>query len=277
MGRLFVFSDKIPKISCVMVTCGRIDRVSHAIRSWCKQTYPKRELIILSQGGAEVNRHIDEMIKFQVGEIHFVEAPARLSLGAMRNASIELSTGDVICQWDDDDLYSSKRLMTQYKAMLAEDAIASLYTQFLKFFEPTRKLYWTDWSEEHNYSHRFLCGSIMFYKRLHHECGNLLYPEHGLQSDVEEDLHALEKILSKGRIAGVDQGEQYVYCYHGQNTYDLAHHELGIDTSWKKTLKAKGELLAKKPMLENVFKEMRMSGPIEVMAENELAFTYLND
>jgi glycosyltransferase involved in cell wall biosynthesis len=255
-----------------MVTKGRPERVLKSLEGFSRQSYPNKEIIILSQGCGDANWEIYK-ISTHFDNVQFFEAPKHLSLGAMRNASIELTTGDIICQWDDDDLYDSKRLITQYKAMLSEDAQVSLYTQFLKFFEHTREMYWVDWSQEHNFSHRFLCGTIMFYKRLHHEYRNMLYPEHGLQSDVEEDLHVLEKFLAKGKIAGVSAGHQYIYVYHGENTYDLAHHELGIDTSWKKTLKTKDELLAQKSLLENTFKQVGITGSVNMMSQDESVFT----
>ena len=252
-----------------MATKGRVDKVARSIRCYAKQRYPNKELIILSQGTPEENAKISEMS-------HLIEAPITLSLGAMRNALIELSTGELICQWDDDDLYDSERLMTQYKAIRSEDAIASLYTQFIKYFETTGDMYWIDWSQEHNYSHRFLCGSIMFFKHLFYEHNNLLYPEIGLQSDVEEDLNILEKLMIKGKIAGVSQGYQYIYSYHGGNTYNLAHHELGIDTSWKKVLKSAAELRKEQDFLTN---NLQQYGDLSFRFRNqeEVAFTSSRD
>lgn len=251
-----MFVESLPKVSCLMATKGRVDRVASSVQCYVRQRYPNRELIILSQGTPEQNSEIKQILD---ESITLVEAPATLSLGAMRNALLELSTGQLMCQWDDDDLYDSERLMTQYKAIKSEDAVASLYTQFIKYFEPTGDMYWVDWSQEHNYSHRFLCGSIMFFKHLFYEFRNLLYPESGSQSIVEEDLNVLEKLMAKGRIAGVSQGHQYIYVYHGNNTYNLAHHELGIDTSWKKQLKTASELRAEQAFLTNSFKQYGLS------------------
>jgi glycosyltransferase involved in cell wall biosynthesis len=278
--------DSVPKISCVMVTKGRQQMVERAMRCWAAQNYPNKELIVLSQSDWQLNHHVWKLsVAFseQVDGIQFVEAPKDLSLGAMRNASIELATGDIICQWDDDDVYHPRRLMTQYQAIRSEDAIASMYTSFIKCFdvhgEPA-KAYWTDWSQEHEYSHRFLCGSIMFFKYLFHEQKNLLYPETGDQCQVEEDLNVVEQLMIRGKIAGVGQGHQYVYVYHGDNTYDREHHDLGIDTSWKKTLRSSEEILKGRKEIEETFSEYQLCSwrePSEVRfldADEKLAFTH---
>jgi glycosyltransferase involved in cell wall biosynthesis len=221
----------LPKMSCVMVTNGRHELVKKSIRCYMQQTYLNKNMVVLSQGSVEQNAVIEHYLK-SLGrpDIFFMTAPRDICFGMMRNTSVEIATGDIICQWDDDDLYHPDRLMTQYKALRADSRnIASLYCDFLKYYMTAGELYWCDWTGESVPLHRLLCGSVMFYKRAF-GMFNVFYPQAGEQCHVEEDLNVLRKLQTKGTIVPVQAGWQYVYVYHGANVYDLGHHNLTLDT-----------------------------------------------
>lgn len=258
-----MINDLIPKISCVLVTTGRIEMVRKAIDCFVSQTYKLKELVVVSQGTDEQNAQIKNMASFE-GCI-FIEAPQRLSLGAMRNLSVELSTGPIICQWDDDDYYHPNRLTTQYKH-LRGNAVASLYTQHLKLFKERGVMYWVDYKRgtddylqviKNSPYKRFLTGSVMFRKDCFYEYKNFLYPESGDQSDREEDLNVLQKLMRLGRVEEVNAGYQYVYVYHGNNTYELKHHEMGLH---KKHLFTRDEIEFQKEFLFQCFDDMKIQG-----------------
>lgn len=220
-------------ISCVTVTTGRHDLIQGAVQSFLAQTYPRREMVILSQGSPDANKRIEEYVK-AYPNIQLVEAPSRLTLGEMRNASVELAHGDVICQWDDDDYYHPSRLAAQFKALRA-NAVASLYTAHLKYFADTGQLYMIDYlrgtedymklCESHPYK-RFLCGSVMFRKSCFYHAKNRLYPERGAQSGREEDLNVLQRLMQMGHITPVHTPFHYCYVFHGGNVYERHHHEM---------------------------------------------------
>ncbi len=137
-----MLKEPVPKVSCVMVTCGRVQHVIRAIRCFLHQTYPNRELVIVSQGSPEVNEQIHRYVRsLQRSEVRFYDAPQRLSLGAMRNLSCEIAFGDIICQWDDDDLYHPTRVADQYKALISYSKhIASAFSKFLKYYHEQKEL-----------------------------------------------------------------------------------------------------------------------------------------
>lgn len=226
--------ETFPKISCLMVTAGRLECLRFAVRCFFNQTYPNKELIVLSQGTSEQNKEIQGHLSLlPQQDIQFLEAPPSLSLGEMRNTSVELSTGTIICQWDDDDLYHPARLLTQYRA-LQNNAVAVLYSNFLKLFADTGRLYWIDNAggtadyealmKAQPYK-QFLAGSVMFRKECFYRCRNRLYPELGVQSGKEEDLNALQKLMQIGPVKPVSEGYQYIYVFHAGNVYDRRHHE----------------------------------------------------
>lgn len=270
-----MISSQLPLITCVCVTKNRPNLLQRSIECYLRQTYPNKKLVVVSQGDEKNNNFTLKYLKeINRPDILFVEAPSMLTLGAMRNVSIELATGEIICQWDDDDVYHPERLITQYKALISDSRnVASLYSDFLKYFSNSQELYWCDWSKESEYSHRFLCGSIMFYKSLFHMWENF-YPERGSQSGREEDLHVLEKLISKGSIAPVAAGYQYIYVYHGINTYDLDHHKLTLDIRWGKKVYNKQQLIENKNSINESLFYLDLSNQIYVKSLDELAFIY---
>ncbi len=265
-----------PLITCVLVTSGRVELVKRAIRCYLNQTYDKKHLVVLSQGSESNNvllkHHINGLGR---SDIHFQYAPSTLSLGEMRNTSVELSQGDVICQWDDDDVYHPDRLRTQWKALQSNSSnTSSCYSQFLKLFSHTNELYWCDWIGEPKPTHKYLCGTVMFHKRAFHHFG-LFYPIVGYQSHVEEDLNVLEKLLHLGDIAPVTAGHQYVYVFHGANTYDLDHHNLTLDTRWGKKLLTTAELVPRRSLIEETLACAELSNSVLVRSPTELAYEIL--
>ena len=264
---------ELPKISCLMVSTGRVDHVPRSTMCYLNQTYPHKELIVLSQGSAEDNVAIREQLGDR-DDIKFFVAPSRLTLGAMRNLSCELASGDVLCQWDDDDLYHPTRIMDQYKALCADSRnVASASSKFLKYFSHTNDLYWCDWWGEGVPSSRFLCGSVMFRKSIFHKHNSMLYPESGNQCHVEEDLNVLNKLLEAGKVVSYGNGHHYLYAYHGENTYALSHHLLAIETESGKEVAGVNELLTNRILLEDTLRSMGV-GFVSVRSLDEVAFTY---
>lgn len=266
---------KKPLITCTMVTNGRFELIKKSISCFIRQTYLNKNLVILSQGCDSDNKKIQQHVR-SLGrdDILFLTAPSRLSLGAMRNTSVELAKGEIICQWDDDDLYGSDRLMAQYNALRSNSGnLCSVYSNFLKYFRTSGELYWCDWSGEPLVSHKYLCGSVMFYKKTFHMYRQF-YPEHGSQSHVEEDLNVLEKLIYSGGVGEVKDGNQYIYIFHGENTYDLEHHKLTLNTNWGKKVFDNDELLSKRNLLEETFDEMQINEMMSVRSLDSVAFLY---
>ena len=264
-----------PKVSCVTVTVGRVELIKRSIRCYMNQSYPNRNMVILTQGSPEQNAAIAAYVHtLQRPDMRVFDAPSSLSLGAMRNTSVELASGDVICQWDDDDLYHPERIAEQYRALRADSRRTGVaYGEFLKLFEHSRELFWCDWSGEPLPSHRLLSGTIMFYREMFNAFPTF-YPSAGHQSKCEEDLNVLEKLMTKGEVGRVDQGHQYIYCYHGSNTYDLSHHRLTLNTKWGKKVMSVEELNGRKALLEGSLGAVGLEGPISVRSLDGEAFIY---
>lgn len=102
-----------PKISCLMVTADRPHLCRRAIRSYARQTYPNRELVVLDNGRVPMRDLLAGLPEDEVRYEH-VERADGTYIGALRNRSLELATGDyVVPQWDDDDWSAPDRLARQ--------------------------------------------------------------------------------------------------------------------------------------------------------------------
>jgi glycosyltransferase involved in cell wall biosynthesis len=268
--------DVFPLISCVMVTAGRVEHVKRSVACYLQQTYAPRDLVILSQGGENENAAIQVFLD-QVGrkDILFFPASPCLSLGALRNLACEIATGELVCQWDDDDLYHPVRMMTQYRAIISESrGVASAYSAFLKCFADSGEVYWCNWYGEGRPLSRLLPGSVMFYKKYFYEAGSKLYPEVGPQCHVEEDLNVLGKLFAYGKVVPILDGLHYLYIYHGNNTYHLAHHRLAILTTSGKLVMSVEELLQNRLVLENTLQVMGLTQPLKVRSLEGDAFIW---
>lgn len=86
-------------ISCKMITYGRVDMLEESLYSFLQQDYSSpKELII-------VNDYPLQTLVFDHPEVKIVNLDKTFNtIGEKENFATELCNGDVICQWDDDDV-----------------------------------------------------------------------------------------------------------------------------------------------------------------------------
>ncbi len=109
MSREYDFShwgDKLPKMSACCMTFGRPDMLGEAVECFLRQDYPgETELVIL-------NDHPEILLEWPDApdNVNLINLPERLpTIGDKRNMSTDLSTGDIVMQWDDDDIHLPNR------------------------------------------------------------------------------------------------------------------------------------------------------------------------
>ncbi|MCI0396121.1 MAG: glycosyltransferase [Chloroflexi bacterium] len=108
-----------PLVSCIMPTYNRRRFAGQAIWYFLRQDYPQRELVIMDDG----EDAIDDLVP-QDERIRYMRLQRRLSVGAKRNLACQLSQGELIAHWDDDDWMASQRLSVQVAELLAAGADA---------------------------------------------------------------------------------------------------------------------------------------------------------
>lgn len=147
-------------------------------------------------------------------------APDRdLSLGALRNVSMSNANGDILCQWDDDDLSHPNRLTAQVEFILTNVHDAAILTDNLHIFLDEGLCYWET-------GRRNLIGgrpSTLMVRRHH----GLLYPESGPESIRGEDTYFLKELRTRLNLGYFEAPAfHYLYFFHGSNTMDSAHHRM---------------------------------------------------
>jgi len=256
-----------PRVSCLTVTRQRLRLLKRAISHYTTQTYAERELVIVAQGDARYRQalldHVASLGRDDL-RVHFFDDG--LNLGQLRNASMELARGELVCQWDDDDAYHSERLRLQIEHLQREQAAACYLTDHLQVFPRERAVHWVDWTT--------MTGPE--FPRWHLAPGTLLmekdarfrYPEAGEAAVRGEDSALLHQLFDAVPVAALrDAGHLYLYAYHGRNTYSYEHHAA---LKWR--TKPLAFLRAREPELRRALRDFDIPRPFRVVAGDEVAF-----
>lgn len=96
-------------ISCI-TPCHRVGDYDNLIGNFVRQSYPNRELIVVLDWGMPV---------IEGDRIRCVFIHRGASIGAKRNAAVNVSKGDIIAHLDSDDWYGSGWLDQMYSQLTA--------------------------------------------------------------------------------------------------------------------------------------------------------------
>jgi glycosyltransferase involved in cell wall biosynthesis len=215
---------KLPLISCLMTTYDRLSLAKHAIRSFAAQTWPEKELVVVTDGQP---RFLHALKRYAAAlgleRVRFVHTgPQRLALGALRNITLDAASGDILCQWDDDDYSHPERLRLQAEEIIRNEAGACCFTDHLQLIEEQNTLCWLDWGLDKTMAEgmRLLPGTIMMRRGL-----PVRYPEEGPYARHGEDSVLLAGLLDATTVVPLrGAGYLYLYRYHGRNTFSREHH-----------------------------------------------------
>jgi len=198
-------------VSCLMVTGGRPELVRRAVWCFLSQSYPNRELVILSDSACdEFELRPLEVMDSRI-RVHMTSHDPNRRLGDLRNMTIDLARGEWLTQWDDDDWYGPDRIAVQLKAAMDEDKGASA----LKF-----TLMHLCTADGRTMSFRGDTGiatpGTILHRRTH-----VCYPNLGKNEDGEF-LRAVRDELGLA-VLGEEHSSSFVRVFHGSNTWDERH------------------------------------------------------
>lgn len=203
-----------------MVTLDRFDGFLASFQCYCNQTYQNKELVIVTDGEPQYQRqlkkHIDETGRSDVRLITLTE---RLPLGALRNISLDAADGDLVCQWDDDDLNHPARLEEQVADMVQKNADVSYLTDQLQLFATERIMFWCDWQKCNDPRSCMIPGTLLARKRC--------LPRYKAEMRQSEDAVLRDQLFASGTVVtGLSgKGYLYIYTFHGKNTFEQLHHD----------------------------------------------------
>jgi glycosyltransferase involved in cell wall biosynthesis len=251
-----------------MVTSLRPERASYlrgSIADYCKQTYPNRELVlVIDRSTAEIRARLaSELSTLGRNDIRMVEAEGELSLGALRNVSVDAARGSILCQWDDDDFHHPARIERQLEALMKTGSHAVCLEEAMHFFVRERQLYCLNWRATEAKS---LPGTLLCQRQ-----ALLRYPESGDFSQLGEDSAVVLRLQETGFHALAGEPHLYVYVNHGANSWGDAHHRMLAE----KLSLSRALLQRREQALRNGLTPFDF-GPGEIAVEgyNGMAFTF---
>ncbi len=211
-----------PLVSCLMVTLAVPSRFAFAcaaIDAFRRQTYHRRELVLVINGGSAggVEALADHVAALGDDAIRVARLDGQPTLGAARNFSRAHAAGDVVCQWDDDDLHHPERLERQVGVLLDGGLQALLLADVLQYFPASRQIYWTNWQATPPGGHP---GTLMAWAD-----AMVDYPASGDASRLGEDLHVALALRARGGLGFLGAlATLFVYVSHGGNSWHTEHH-----------------------------------------------------
>jgi len=225
-----------PLISCLCVTRNKVNMLKRSVACFQAQTYPNKELILLYENDDPDTKALAESVAG--GNIIAVETASvpKLTLGELRNLSIEKATGEYFCQWDDDDWYHNRRIELQWNALRQSRKAASILSNWIIFDQLKSEAYFS--------FHKMWEGSLICRKDIISE--DLKYPS----LSKGEDSQFLYKLLMANHLYPTVMPALYIYVYHGNNTWESSHFDT-LFTASQKLAPATGELI--KQILEDKY------------------------
>jgi glycosyltransferase involved in cell wall biosynthesis len=90
--------NNTPLISAKCITYGRVEMLEESLHSFLQQDYPNKEMII-------VNDYPEQKLIFDHPQVKIFNLDYTFStIGKKENFATDLCKGEIICQWDDDDV-----------------------------------------------------------------------------------------------------------------------------------------------------------------------------
>ncbi|KZN58767.1 glycosyltransferase family 2 protein [Pseudoalteromonas luteoviolacea] len=199
-----------PKISCLCLTSNRINEFKNAYLYYQNQSYKNKEFVVVcSADDYPTVEYVEELqAKDESVKACIVTNRHEITLGDLRNLSINEAQGEYICIWDDDDTYHPDRLSVSLSELRRLDVPAVAISNVIMFDERDEKAYISphrEWEASLFCSRRFLIEN------------NLKYPSLNRGEDTPL-LEALNKNLSL-----IFYPHLYIYKVHSKNTCPTEH------------------------------------------------------
>ncbi|EXI87569.1 MAG: GalNAc(5)-diNAcBac-PP-undecaprenol beta-1,3-glucosyltransferase [Candidatus Accumulibacter regalis] len=102
------------RVSCIIPTHNRRERLSAALASVTAQTTPVDEIVVIDDGSTDGTFEMLQAWREEVGQIHFaVLRQNNRGPAAARNAGMRVASGDLIAFLDDDDVWHAGKMARQ--------------------------------------------------------------------------------------------------------------------------------------------------------------------
>ena len=148
-----------PSVSVLMPTM-RPENVLRCLENFTKQTYPRKELILILNNAEFDPVTVREQTE-GVANVQVLHVEGRTTLGDCLNRGVAASSGNYIAKMDDDDYYGERYLSDSVLAASFSDAEVVGKGSFFMYFEDADTTALAEVAREHTFTH-FVTGGTMF-------------------------------------------------------------------------------------------------------------------
>lgn len=209
-----------PLVSVIMPVYNGSRFVGHAIQSIVNQTYPRLELIVVSDGSSDATwKILKEFRRKYPKKVRIYRLKQNAGESAAANFAYRRARGQFIARMDADDVSYRQRIAKQVEYLLAHPEVIVLGTQASVIDKRGRRIGGKHFPTDHETIYRqyavvhpMLHPSVMFRRSLLPR-GKLLYRD---AFEPNDDYYTLFDLLNYGQFANLP--EQLVsYRIHGAN------------------------------------------------------------
>jgi len=208
-----VYKNQAPLISCLCPTKNKPSIVKDAIECFNNQTYPNKELILVTN---DKNPHLSYLETLVCDNVKLVFAPQETVLGELRNISVDNASGEYVAIWDDDDIHHKDRLQMQFDVLAKSKGKEACFLRRVLFHDINsgdKGILKEWWGNE---------ASMLALKSA--------MPRYDDALAIAEDTPVKVFFLKRGKGMIIQQPQLYVYRFHGNNTCEQRHLRDTIDT-----------------------------------------------
>ena len=215
-------------VSAVMCTCaGREKLARHAVLQFREQTHEDKELVIINQGSNWITKK---------GEENITEVMVRddLTNGAMRNIGDSIARGQYIVRWDDDDIFTERRIEMQLNAIKETGYPASSFSNYTVYIHEDNIVF--------DYCAEGPCVGLLMYKNEGKE-----YLE-----DIETGSDSIFASNYQQLVVVIDNNpSEYIRAYHGNNLHSK-HKICGMYSGNKSDLISNAVIVGKDTDIDSI-------------------------
>lgn len=194
-----MFEQQYPAVSVITpITKDREKFLPTLLRSFLNQTYPNKELILVSEAEIEFPAH---------PLIRLVSCAPGASVGQRRNIGAQSARGQVIVHFDSDDISGPGRIENNIQVMRQSERPVTGYCSILFWNLETEKAY-----KIRIQDHRWACGASFAYLKSYWQSNPFL------DLNIGEDVEWMRRAQSKDAVFAVDGGTHLTALDHDNNT-----------------------------------------------------------
>jgi glycosyltransferase involved in cell wall biosynthesis len=199
--------NPLPTVSVIMPVYGcRNGLVAAAVQSYLNQDYPNKQLVVVDDSPEEL-RELFVIAGLTEGssDLVYIRSNDRMTVGGKRNLACAMSSGDIFCHMDSDDLSSPNRISSQVSALLSSGKPVTGYHTLPLFDLLTNHVYL------YHYNSRYCCGASLCYLRSHWERNP--FPER----NVGEDEGYCIRLGDRHQLHTTDGSRSILIMLHDDN------------------------------------------------------------